>query len=49
MYDSRKMFAGGWIMRTDGSGVEVADDGQGTVTVECTSEGEHADIIISAK
>lgn len=46
VYDKGKMFSSGVAVEVDGSGVEVADDGAGVITVRCTADRERVDIAL---
>ena len=49
LYDNKKMYADGINAVVEGTGAEVTDDGEGRVSVKCTSAGEAVVVVIGPK
>ena len=48
-YDTRRMHKGGVKLSVEGAGVELSDDGKGTVKVRVTRSGENATVVLSPR
>ncbi|GAA5926321.1 hypothetical protein JCM3775_000985 [Rhodotorula graminis] len=48
-YDTKRMHQGGVEAAVEGAGLELSDDGKGTVRVQVTAAGENATVVLSPR